>query len=422
MKKGFIIIALLITVAGVIAAGTMLEKKPASAPAANLLNRPAPPPPIGDTIDLFLQKHWHHPLPPQGNPPPHFSEIEASLAPQVCGACHSEQYNDWKNSLHSQTMGPGILWQLRLMPQEQANSCLNCHAPLAEQKALLAIEHQWPNAPASPPPAYVPPKLGHEGLVCAACHVREHQRFGPQPVKELSEGNLPHNGFTVSAAFEDSRFCATCHQFPEDGPRTSGKLREDTLAQWQASQYPAQQQHCQSCHMPDRKHQWQGIHSPDMVRTALSFSLSRGEKEITAAITNSGAGHHFPTYMVPKVHIELWLVNNTGHRQKLSEDVIGWQVDVSLQEESFDTRIAAGETRFINGLLPEQINSDDRIEIQVLVKPREHYERTFLSVLAQAEKLDATTLALLQQAYDEAVATHFAWTPVTQPISSLNGN
>lgn len=420
MKTGLVISALIII--GAIAAGAVLVQKPAPAPVAPSLNHPAPLPPIGDAVDQFLQKHWHHPLPPQGNPPAHFPEIEASLAPQVCGACHTEQYADWKNSLHSQTMGPGILWQLRLMPQEQANGCLNCHAPLAEQKALLAIEHQWPNAPASSPPAYVPPQLGHEGLVCAACHVREHQRFGPQPRNELPGSNLPHNGFTVSAAFEDSRFCSTCHQFPEDGPRTAGKLREDTLAQWQASQYPAQQQHCQSCHMPDRKHQWQGIHSPDMVRTALSFKVSRDENQVTAAITNSGAGHHFPTYMVPKVYIELWLVSSTGHRQKLSEDVIGWQVDVSLQEESFDTRIAAGETRFIKGLLPAQPNADDRIEIQVLVKPREHYERTFLSVLAQADKLDSTTLLLLQQAYDEAVATHFAWTPFTQSLSSLNGN
>jgi hypothetical protein len=379
-------------------------------------------PTIGDTIDQFLQHHWQHPLPPQGKPPAHFSHSEASLDPQQCGSCHVVQFNDWKKSLHSHTMGPGILWQLRLMNQEQANACLNCHAPLAEQKALLAMEHQWPNAPSAQPPAYVPPQLGHDGLTCAGCHVRQHQRFGPEPRTEINSNALPHNGFTVSAAFEDSRFCASCHQFPDDGPRTAGKLREDTLQQWQASNYPQKNQQCQSCHMPDRKHQWQGIHSPDMVKTALSFSLTRDGDKITTAITNSGAGHHFPTYMVPKIHIQLLLVGANKKRTPLGEHIIGWQVDVSLAQEIADTRIPAGQTHTFSASLPAGSLPNDTIELRVLVQPREHYERTFLSVLEQADKLDATTLNLLQSAYDEAVATHFEWTPFSKPLSSIDGN
>jgi hypothetical protein len=377
---------------------------------------------VGDTIEQFLQQHWQHPLPPQGKPPAHFSHSEASLDPQQCGGCHVAQFNDWKKSLHSHTMGPGILWQLRLMDQEQANACLNCHAPLAEQKALLAMEHQWPNAPSAQPPAYVPPQLGHEGLTCAGCHVRQHQRFGPEPRTKINTAALPHNGFSISAAFEDSRFCASCHQFPEDGPRTAGKLREDTLQQWRASDYSQKNQQCQSCHMPDRKHQWQGIHSPAMVQTALGFSLARDGDKITAAITNSGAGHHFPTYMVPKVYIQLFLLSGDKKPQLLSEHIIGWQVDVSLAQEIADTRIPAGETHQFSATLPANAQTDDTIELRVLVQPREHYERTFLSVLEQADKLDAITLDLLQRAYDEAVATHFEWTPLRKPLSSLAGN
>jgi hypothetical protein len=388
-------------------------------PAGHYLSSPSP---AGDVVDLFLQQHWNHPLPPHGNPPKHFSQGEASLDPQQCGACHVTQFNDWKKSLHSQTMGPGILWQLRLMNQEQANACLNCHAPLAEQKALLAIEHQWPNAPASTLPHYVPPQLGHEGLTCAACHVRQHQRFGPQPRETIIADALPHNGFTVAPAFEDSRFCATCHQFPKDGPRTAGKLREDTLQQWQASQYPSKNQQCQSCHMPDRKHQWQGIHSPAMVQSALTFALARRGNQITATITNSGAGHHFPTYMVPKVIIQLSLVNANHERRQLGEDIIGWQVDVSLTQELFDNRIPAGQTRQFSVTLPSNSLPEDVIELRVQVQPREHYERTFLSVLEQADKLDATTLALLQSAYQEAAATHFEWVPVSESLSFIDGN
>jgi hypothetical protein len=423
MKTSVISTIVLALIAGAITAALLLvDKYPQDLPPAPALQQIPPAPPIGDAIDQFLQQHWAHPLSPQGKPPKHFSHSEASLDPQQCGSCHVAQFNDWKKSLHSQTIGPGILWQLRLMNQEQANACLNCHAPLAEQKALLAMEHQWPNAPASAPPSYVPSQLGHEGLTCAACHVRQHERFGPEPRTASPHNNAPHNGFTVSAAFEDSRFCATCHQFPDGGPRTAGKLREDTLQQWQASAYPAQNQQCQSCHMPDRKHQWQGIHSPAMAQRALNISLARQGNHITTAITNSGAGHHFPTYMVPKVMVQLTLIDANNQRRLLGEDIIGWQVDVALTQETFDTRIPAGATRHFRVELPADVASEDNIEVRVYVKPREHYERTFLSVLEQSDKLDTATTNLLQAAYQEATATHFEWVALNKKLATIDGN
>lgn len=378
-----------------------------------------------NNIDAFIAQHWRQPLAPQGKPPAHFSALEASLDPATCGGCHAQQYSDWKTSLHSHTMGPGIAWQLRLLPQADANQCLNCHAPLAEQKALIALEHNWSNAPKAPIPDYVPANLGHQGLVCASCHVRNHQRFGPEPRLPASASAenttaKPHDGFTLAPAFSDSRFCASCHQFPENGPRTAGKLREDTLKQWQASQWPAAGQQCQSCHMPDRKHQWQGIHSPEMVNRALSVSLNKVAGGIEVALHNSGAGHHFPTYMVPKVEVELWRSDNQGNSERLGQTTIGWQVDITLEHESFDTRIPAGGSHYFIAQLTHPLSDSDTLEVRARVKPREHYERSFLSVLAQADKLDATTLALLQQAYSEARATHFDTTLWQQTASSLN--
>ena len=93
--------------------------------------------------------------------------------------------------------------------------------------------------------------------MCAGTSASGRRRGG-----EVAEDG-PHGGFTVSKAFEDSRFCAHCHQFPDDGPRIAGKLQEDTYQQWLASDYARQdagKQTCQSCHMPDRKHLWRGIH------------------------------------------------------------------------------------------------------------------------------------------------------------------
>lgn len=377
----------------------------ALAAAAWWLARPAPP---ADAVAAFLDSHWQRPLAPQGPPPAGHSALEASLDPRACGQCHAQQYQDWRSSLHSQTMTAGVLWQLRLLPQQQANECLDCHAPLAEQKALVAQAHDWASAPKTPPPAHVPATLGHDGLVCAACHVRGHTRFGPPPRSGASSAQGPHGGFEVSAAFEDSRFCAACHQFPEDGPRVAGKLQEDTLAQWQQSEHAAQGRQCQSCHMPDREHRWPGIHSVDMVRQALDVKLEASpDGRAVATLRNVGAGHHFPTYMVPKVRVKLWLVTPDGKPRLLAEDTIGWDVNVELTEERFDTRIPAGGSRTLAASLPPAWPAGSELELRIDVEPREHYERTYLSVLAQADKLDAETPRLLRQAYDEAVAARF---------------
>ncbi len=364
-------------------------------------------------VEAFLERHWAEPLPPQGTPPAEFSALEASLAPEACGQCHTEQYAGWRESLHSRAMGPGLRWQLLLMSQEQGNRCLRCHAPLAEQKALIALEHGWPNAPKQAPPDFVPADLGHRGLACAACHVRGHERFGPPPLGEVAEGG-PHGGFTVSKAFEDSRFCAHCHQFPDDGPRLAGKLQEDTWAQWAASDYAKAGpggQTCQSCHMPDRQHLWRGIHDPEMTRRAVDVKLELvdlggGRHEAVATVRNVGAGHHFPTYMVPKVELAFVRRDAGGGAHPLGSQLIGWQVDTGITREIADTRIPAGEARQFRQPFAAPAG-DWRVELVVRVHPAEHYERIYRDSLGRAAQLPAAAVPLLRQALADAVATRY---------------
>ncbi|MGN0920768.1 MAG: hypothetical protein ACI4NJ_03455 [Cellvibrio sp.] len=371
-------------------------------------------------IEQFLEQHWHHPIAPQGSPPPHYSAIEASLDPQNCAACHQTQFAHWKNSLHSQTMTAGILWQFDLLPPAEISSCLNCHAPLAEQRALIAKELNWSNAPKSPVPDYVPDTLAHQGLVCASCHVRNHQRFGPEPQKEIDESTLAHGGFTVSDAFSNSRFCSSCHQFPESGPRTNGKLREDTFNQWQASAFAQSENptHCQSCHMPNREHHWKGIHDEGMVRSALATELIRDRDQLTLLLKNVGAGHDFPTYMVPKIEVQI-VVDDGNKETMISRETIGWHVDINLTQEYFDQRLKSGEERRYLAKLPSNIASDANIKIYLDVAPREHYERTFEFVLAQRDKLQPKTLSLLEQAYQEVKATRYRLLLAQQPLNLI---
>lgn len=364
-----------------------------------------------EAIEAFLARHWAQPLAPQGDPPATFTPAEAALGPEGCGACHPAQLADWKTSLHSRAIGPGILWQLRTMQQHQGNDCLRCHAPLAEQKALMALERGWPNAPSSPPPSWVPPDLHRQGLVCAACHVRRHERFGPKARAALPEGTrLPHGGFTEEAAFSDSRFCSPCHQFAPDGRQVNGKLLENTYAEWRASRHASEGRQCQSCHMPDRRHLWRGIHDRDMVRSALHRELSvtrvdAGRIRVTAVLANRGAGHYLPTYVVPKLFVNL-VLRGPGTRMLVGQHVVGRTLDVGLERETADTRLAPDGRKEISFEIAAGPGKWEAI-LATEVAPGEHYERMFADMRQRNPGLDEATRALLDEALAKAVAARY---------------
>jgi len=360
-----------------------------------------------DPVAQFLAAHWAQPIAPQGDPPPGFSAIEASLAPETCAACHVEQYADWNTSLHSQTMGPGIRWQLRVMNQAEANDCLRCHAPLAEQKALTALEHGWANAPKTPLPAYVSSDLHRRGNTCASCHVRKHQRFGPPTP---SRNPKLHGGFSAQPAFSDSRFCMPCHQFPPGARSLEGKLVENTYEEWRNSPAASEGKSCQTCHMPGRRHLWRGIHDAETVRKGLNRKLEvnrldNGRIKVLATITAPGVGHHFPTYVVPKVTVSLHLRDSTGIRE-IARHVIGRTVSVDMTREWSDTRIPPGGESVVSAEVAVP-PGDNYVEMHMEIAPAEHYIRMFQSMLNRDLKMDAIAESLLREALRQAQATAY---------------
>lgn len=374
-------------------------------------------------MDDFLTQHWQFPLRTQGVPPAHFTALEASLDAQACAECHVTQHQDWEKSRHSHTMNAGIRWQFHVFGQTESNKCMDCHAPLAEQKALVAKEMGWENAPKTRPPGYVPESLHHQGLTCAACHVREHQRFGPLHRYDIAgtESALPHSGFIAKEAFSDSRFCAACHQFPEDGPRLNGKLRQDTYNEWLNTPFAEEGIGCQQCHMPDRRHQWRGISDAEMVRRAMGISLESQPKDdatlgLTMKVTNIGAGHHLPAYMVPRIDIRLLLVDPDEEIvEELLHHVLQWRTSVDLKSEEFDQRLAFGESVLRSTSITETLSPGWSIQLVVDVAPKEHYERMYQDMMKQADKMTPATLSLLQLAIKEAAETRYR--AISQRIS-----
>src|SRR5206468_3241775 len=270
------------------------------------------------------------PLAPQGPAPARFSPVEASLAPEACGSCHPAQFADWRTSLHAQAMGPGVAGQLVEMltsAPADALGCHTCHAPLAEQRPLLGSEERHARNPA------FDPALRAHGLVCAGCHVRAHERFGPPRrdgalASPAPRESLPHGGVTRTPAFLAAEFCRGCHQFTSNGFALNGKLLENTYEEWKASRFAREGVQCQDCHMPDRRHLWRGIHDPEMVRSGLTITLAtdrqhyRPDDEVRArlAVGNTGVGLHFPTYVTPRVVVRMALVDMHGQELRGSAE------------------------------------------------------------------------------------------------------
>ncbi|PJZ47778.1 multiheme c-type cytochrome [Leptospira saintgironsiae] len=324
----------------------------------------------------FHQRHWAFPLESQGS-------LTVDPNPASCGSCHLQQFGSWKSTLHSRAIGPGFLWQLPRIGKHGSENCMNCHSPNPETKNLLLTRLGWGEVSDS---AW---KSGSEenGVQCASCHLRKGKVYGPFPKdgnknRIFQNSNIPHEGFIPQKEFEESEFCKNCHQSPETAKQVNGKFLMDTYGQWRRSEFAKSNVQCQNCHMPDRKHEWKGISDPEMVKQGVQTSLQVLAKEegaeIISELKNSGVGHLFPSYSVPKVYLEVWTEFVTGERKKISEKTLGWMLDLELQKEIFDTRLSPGESVLLReSLSKEEFSKLKRVEFIVTVDPKEYYKRMF---------------------------------------------
>jgi len=367
-----------------------------------------------EALGPFLDAHWALPVPAQGPAPEGFSPLEASLDPASCGACHPEQLADWQTSLHADAYSPGFAGQLiegSLASPDQQRNCQTCHTPLEEQQ-LAGADGASPHGD---------PALRQAGLICAACHVRAHERFGP-PRREdapVPPGPLPHAGFSARAEYQESRFCGPCHQFYDrEGP--SGKPIQNTNAEWEQSPHAARGETCQSCHMPDRAHLWRGIHDEAMVRGAVDVALEDErldgpELEATLRLTSHGVGHAFPTYVTPRVLLRLYQADAEGEELPgtRAEHVIGRQVDFGEWKDVFDTRVPPEGSAVLRYAEPRSDEARSLIA-RVVVDPDAHYRGVFAGLLPTLQNAEARRLIGL--AFERASASSYVLEELRRPL------
>ena len=343
--------------------------------------------------DEMPENYWELPVPPQGQAPRAWSGLERSLHPAACGVCHPVQFAEWKSSLHARAFGPGFRAELR-SGVDDVSTCHTCHTPLSEQADN--------------------PELRRHAIVCSSCHVRGHRRFGPTQ-EQQREGPSAHGGAVRSEAFERAEFCVRCHQFGEGQDMPGGKFVMDVYREWREAR---QERACQSCHMPDRRHLWRGIHDRDMVRGAMKLEIEAGER-IEIKITNSGAGHMMPTYIVPLIVLSARFEDAAGREIEgtLRTWEIGRELTDSLDEEISDTRLKPGETRtyIYEGSPPA---SASRIVAAVDVHPDHLYLGLFESRLRRGD-LDTETRALYREAHDRPLAPAYRALTVRKELKVL---
>lgn len=349
--------------------------------------------------------HWQQPLKPQGPPPEQWSELEQSLKPESCAQCHADKYDQWKTSLHAQAMSPGFVGQIMTYGEQGANDCLECHAPLAEQKAAFrdAVAKGEGHLASSQ-------GLAAAGNSCAGCHVRENRRFGP-PQRDTglvgqSDPDNPHGGVFRTVEFEKSDFCAACHQFPQDYA-INGKPLENTVFEWQASPQAAEGITCQNCHMPDRKHLWRGIHDPDMVENGLEAKYDVTVDMARFTLTNTGVGHAFPTYITPKVIMRAARLDPQGNEIAATavEYVIKRDVGYAGGRwlEYSDTRLMPKEA----ASLDLDWKDSHRIRMWLEIRPDDYYENEVYGDLVAGYADGSPEKALIEKAITLAKANEF---------------
>lgn len=342
----------------------------------------------------WLDSYWFHPLPPQGKAPEGFTDIEESLMPEDCGFCHEKQFKEWSTSRHSMSMGHGVMGQLNypwLDPADQI-SCQNCHAPLYEQYPYInasgsVIKNRKYDR-----------QLRHQGVACAACHVRKQVRYGP-PARKWVEPEAPHGGFVPIKDFSRSEFCKPCHQFNDGERKVNGKLLQDTYNQWKASPAAKEGKSCATCHMPDRSHTFRGVHSQRMVKDGITITLEKEINSATLMLENTGTGHKFPTYVTPKITItgKVVLLDGTVVEDTTIEHVIQWKVGLDMKTEYFDTRLDPGEKLRRYFKFPEKY-SGNVFEIEIKVYPDEYYTRFFASLAV--DKPEGIDIEMIKKALE----------------------
>jgi hypothetical protein len=279
------------------------------------------------------------------------------MQPSYCNGCHTTLYNQWKKSAHSRAVSDDLFQKTVAVavadlggpgnPDAQAIQafCFKCHSPIGN----LIGE--------------VPPKSAGamSAISCDFCHTVSGTTGGGNGSFVNTPGNVkrgpyvdavsPVHETTLSVLHTQSEFCGMCHDVFHP---TNGLPLEQTYTEWKNSPYPAKNEQCQHCMMPAMKntfaasggpkrpvvfsHNFAGANFAEgdkaeatkLLKSAAKITLTTDRTSakpgdtvnITAKVTNIGAGHSIPTGLteIRDVWLEISAIDVDGKSSRVFEE------------------------------------------------------------------------------------------------------
>ena len=298
------------------------------------------------------------------NPEYDWVSPEPGSSSGACGDCHPMILPQWENNAHGQAISNPRFFSLyngtNLSGTEQvgagyqndfpgtAGSCANCHAPGAAVDGYLTTnmnDHR---------------DVVTSGIHCDYCHkvggvyidsatesvypnipgVQGHRVLRPPAGEDIFFGPFDDikDPDTFLPVFDESQYCATCHQFSFWGTPIY-----ESYDEWLASPYAEIGVTCQTCHMhpngdsyfaspavggvehpPENipSHLQPGASDVDLLQNSVTMDLQVQQNintlDVTVTITNTGVGHHIPTDF-PGRHMILLISAVDGEKRPLSQ-------------------------------------------------------------------------------------------------------
>lgn len=298
---------------------------------------------------------------------------------KVCGSCHENIFNTWRNSLHADSLNDPIFRASYMEAYYETGGrasevCTACHAPFVNINKDYGLKKE----------------ITREGVACDFCHSLKDvslsasglNRFVVEPglVKRgsIAKTSSPAHQVAYSKLHEGSLICAGCHEHTN----AWGAPILTTYSEWQATSYAREGKPCQTCHMQiqeggtvtsqvsesaQRKfnvHSIAGGHSPEQLKKSVDVDIAdlkrSGDKVfVKVLVTNSGAGHMIPTGMPTRRLLLKFIAkkqdNIVYETERVYEKVLAdkdnrtlskdWEIILNSKKVVKDTRLGAKETR-----------------------------------------------------------------------------
>ncbi len=325
---------------------------------------------------------------PQANVPPSLRNFDfgsvAYMPSVVCGACHGDIYDVWRESVHAKAykdplFQAGMREAIALSGEGITGICITCHAP-ATLMVTAKAENDLRIA---------------EGIGCDFCHSvkgADLEQFGAFDIGPsntaygpLADAESPKHETVYSEFMGTAGYCATCHEYQS----RAGAPILTTFTEYAQGPYEQQLVACQDCHMPlvmgttvgehikrTGRTEFVGFHAIpggrdlSQLRRALGLELvavtpASGSVSVRVNIENRAAGHWLPTGM-PSRQLVLEISTRWGDRVHSREVVFGRKVFNADDElltsvarmilegakVSIDTRLRPGQSRNVVQVLP----------------------------------------------------------------------